>query len=223
MEYQMKLLVGEGESKLEIDALPQVMANASPVFRAMLQPDRFNEGQKLSTDKFCIISLPDDDPPTMEILCDILHLRTDKVPSKGMTADSLAAFAALVDKYDCALAIHPWPILWLADLKLSNDLLHNVDFMNEEELCTWTYISCHLGYKNLFRKCTSALIRGATDDSFRTGSFMSSCGELSEMIRSKIIFTTQLVTSFGNSHTQMLLKSPRNLAFARFTKYAVTW
>lgn len=40
MNHQMRLLVGEGDSRIEIDTVPQVMANASPVFRSMLQPDR---------------------------------------------------------------------------------------------------------------------------------------------------------------------------------------
>lgn len=175
----MKLVVGENDYNVKIDTVPQVMANASPVFRAMLQPERFVEGQKLMEQKPFTILLPDDEPLAMTILCDILHLRADKIPLKTMTSDLLAAFATLVDKYDCAIAIHPWPMLWLAGLKLSHNSLKEVEKMTIEELPQWIYISCHLGYSDMFRQCTSALIRKAPKFDSHGVLFLSSCGGLS--------------------------------------------
>jgi hypothetical protein len=201
MDCQMKLLVGDSDSRILIDTVPEVMANASPVFRTMLQPDRFLEGQKLLENKTFTVTLAEDDPSAMKILCDIVHLRNDQVPSKGMTTESLVVFATLVDKYDCAIAIHPWPMLWLADLKSSNHLLNDVKYMNEEELCTWIYISCHLGYGDLLRKCTSVLIQQTTDDTFQADSFLSSCVELTEMIRGMTLHAIHLPISDGNLHS----------------------
>jgi len=182
----MKLVVGEDDGKIDIDTVPQVMANASPVFRAILQPDRFIEGQKLIENKSFTISLPDDDPLAMKILCDILHLRADKVPLKGMTSKSMAAFATVVDKYDCAFAIHPWPMLWLADLKLTHHSLNDIEHMTVGELPQWIHISCHLGYSDLFRQCTSAIIRKAPKFDAQGGLFLPSCGRLSEMVQNAI-------------------------------------
>lgn len=100
MEWQLKLAVGlEG---VEIDTvLPQVMANASPVFRRMLQPDRFAEGQNLSKTETLVVRLPEDDVSAMTILCDIFHLRSSKVPVEDMTSNTMADIATLVDKRLC--------------------------------------------------------------------------------------------------------------------------
>jgi hypothetical protein len=97
MDYQMKLLVGEGDSRIEIDTVPQVMANASSVFRNMLKPDRFIEGHKLTKNQPFSVTLAEDDPSAMEILCDILHLRTDRVPLKNISTSLLASIATTVD------------------------------------------------------------------------------------------------------------------------------
>jgi hypothetical protein len=158
MDYQMKLFVGKSDSRIEIDTVPQVMATASPVFDRMLQPDRFLEGQKLLEKKPFTVSLVEDDPSAMKVICDILHYRADSVPVKEMTLTLLASIATVVDKYDCALAIQPWPKSWLSHM-LSLQPSHSFETMTAQELAMWIHISCHLGYEDQFRECTSSLIR----------------------------------------------------------------
>jgi hypothetical protein len=161
MNYQLKLLeVGEGESRLEIDTVPQVIATASSVFRSMLPPDILLESQKVIT-----LTLPEDDPSAMKVLCDALHFQSDKAPMKGMTPSLLASIATAVDKYDCARAIQLLPLkVWLSESLLSLQTPWNPgnpDFLRFPELTMWIYISWHFDYEDQFQACTSSLIRRA--------------------------------------------------------------
>ena len=164
MEWQLKLAVGpEG---VEIDTIPQVMANASPVFRRMLQPDRFAEGQNLSKAESLVVRLPEDDVSAMTILCDIFHLRSSKVPIKDVTSNTMADIATLVDKYDCAAAIQPWPRIWLAQV-LDGQELKSIENMRLWEVGKWIHISCHLGFAEQFNQLTSTFIRRASHKDFQ--------------------------------------------------------
>jgi hypothetical protein len=200
MEYQMKLLVGEDESRVEIDTVPQVMATASPVFRRMLQPDRFIEGRKLSENKAFTVPLPEDEPAAMKVLCDILHFRSDKVPMKDMTPTLLASIATIVDKYDCAIAIQPWPKLWLSPL-LSPLTPWNGETMPNQELTMWIHTTCHLGYEDQFRLCTSSLIRRASKSDLQGEKEIPGYGQLSEIVRSKLsIYSDGVPSDLHRSH-----------------------
>src|SRR5436305_9954599 len=108
MEFPMKLVVGQ--DGVEIDTIPEVMANASSSFRCMLQPSLFAEGHNGSRTEPFVIHL-EDDASAMRILCDIFHLRSNKTPIKDTTSDTMAHLATLVEKYDCAAAVQPWPKL----------------------------------------------------------------------------------------------------------------
>jgi hypothetical protein len=186
MIYQMKLVVGEGESKVEIETVPQVMATASPVFRSMLQPDRFFEGQKLLENKPLTVTLSEDDPAAMKLLCKILHFQADKVPVKKISLTLLASIATVVDKYDCAIAIQPWPKLWLTQL-LSLYKPWNVENMTLEELANWTHISYHLGYEDQFRECTSSLIRNLKISDIQGNQQIAGYEQLSPTVRGKLV------------------------------------
>lgn len=159
----MKLIVGQ--DGIEIETLPEVMANASSVFRCMLQPNRFAEGHGRSQTEPFVIPLKEDDASAMTILCDIFHLRSQKVPIKDMTPDTMADLATLVDKYDCAAAIQPWPKLWLNQVLGPTERL-DVGSMSLPEVGKWIYISCQLGFEEHFHQCTAALISRASLEDF---------------------------------------------------------
>jgi hypothetical protein len=170
MEYPMKLIVGR--DAVEIETVPEIMANASSVFRCMLQPNRFAEGYARSQAKPFVITLEADDPSAMRILCDIFHLRSDNVPIRDMTSDTMAELATLVDKYDCAAAIQPWPILWLRQVLGPRQHL-DVKSMNLQEVEKWIHISCQLGFEEHFRQCTAALISRVSREDFDQGDLLS--------------------------------------------------
>lgn len=98
---------------LRIRVSSHSLMQGSPVFKAMLGP-RFKEGNALATAKSAIeIPLLDDDTDAMTIVCSVLHLAYGKVPDT-LELEKLLKVAALVDKYDCAMAFRPSAYRWLA-------------------------------------------------------------------------------------------------------------
>jgi hypothetical protein len=182
MEFSMKLIVGQ--DGVEIETVPEVMANASSVFRCMLQPNRFAEGHGRSQAEPFVIPLEEDDASAMTILCDIFHLRSKKVPIKDMTSDTMADLATLVDKYDCAAAIQPWPKLWLNQVLGPGEYL-GVGTMSLPEVGKWIHISCQLGFEKHFRQCTAALISRASREDFAQGPLLLEYQKLSQTIQGR--------------------------------------
>ena len=197
MEWQLTLLVGEEGH--EIDTVPQVMANASPIFRGMLQPKGFVEGQDMSKTGSIVVRLPEDNVSAMTILCDIFHLRSGKIPIKDVTSDTMADIATLVDKYDCAAAIQPWPKLWLAQL-LDGPELKDTKGMSLGEVGKWVHISCHLGYDELFSQMTSTLIRRASHQDLCQGPLLLDYRKLSQIIQGRVsLLERSLLLTFAES------------------------
>ena len=182
MEFPMKLIVGQ--DGVEIETTPGVMANASSVFRCMLQPNRFAEGHGRSQTEPFVIPLEEDDLSAMRILCDIFHLRSNKIPVKDMTSDTMADLATLVDKYDCAAAIQPWPKLWLSQVLDPEECLH-AESMSLQEVGKWIHISCQLGFEKHFRQCTAALISRASLEDFTQGPLLLHYQKLSQTIQGR--------------------------------------
>lgn len=90
--------------------LSQILTLSSPVFKSMLGPS-FKEGHTLAAASTIELSLPEDDPRAMAILCHILHLRNHNV-SLYPSAKQVLDVAQLADKYDCTeaamLSAHCW-------------------------------------------------------------------------------------------------------------------
>jgi hypothetical protein len=182
MEFPMKLVVGQ--DGVEIETIPEVMANASSVFRCMLRPNRFVEGHGRSQTKPFVILLEEDDASAMKIICDIFHLRSNKIPIEDMTPDTMANLATLVDKYDCAATIQPWPKLWLSQVLGRRDHL-DVGSMSLPEVGKWIHISCQLGFKEHFRQCTAAFISRASREDFAQGPLLLDYRKLSQTIQGR--------------------------------------
>lgn len=70
----------------------------SPVFKAMLQGDRFKEGNELARTGRVEVPLFDDNIDALRIILDILHHRYNLVPPR-IDSQILMDIAAVVDKY----------------------------------------------------------------------------------------------------------------------------
>ncbi|KAH6674272.1 hypothetical protein B0J14DRAFT_653575 [Halenospora varia] len=92
----------------------KAMSIASPVFRAMLVPDRFEEGRALS-EGAAEIELPDDDPAAFTIIVFILHHRNRQVPKK-IELQTMGSLAIIVDKYQLLECMELYRDVWLPDL-----------------------------------------------------------------------------------------------------------
>lgn len=120
----------------------------------------------------------------MRLLCDILHLQSHKVISTAITPDLLDSIATLVDKYDFARAIHPWPQIWL-QLTHIQDQVTQSDRVSDQHLLKWTHICCHLGYSTYFEKITSELVARVCLDDFDDYLFDDSFAKLPAQIQGK--------------------------------------
>lgn len=88
------LLCGQSKVKLLVHSI--FLTNVSKVFRAMLGPN-FREGQPQTNGGPREIPLPEDDPFSMEIICNVAHSRS--VPDT-VSPSQLLAIAYTADKYD---------------------------------------------------------------------------------------------------------------------------
>lgn len=148
IDDQGDLILAADSQHLQVSS--NVMRLASPVFRAMIQPGRFLEGQThRDSAKPATVKLEDDDANALTVLCSILHFK--KVVFFADIAH-LAAFADLCDKYQCARAPLYHILHWLS-------LFNNTAKTNEERIqLLWvTYV---FGIKNEFRLVSCDLIRG---------------------------------------------------------------
>ncbi|KAK4541188.1 hypothetical protein LTR36_008262 [Oleoguttula mirabilis] len=92
---------------ISLRASRHVLAMTSPVFKAVLASQESNKpfgSLATSTASPLHSSHQADDGDTMLLLCNILHLRNDKLPSR-LPTESLYKLAVLAEKYKCAVAV----------------------------------------------------------------------------------------------------------------------
>ena len=94
-----------------------VLRLASPVFRAMLEPGRFLEGQTYrDSDDPLTVQLEDDDPIALTTLCKILHFKRVEL---SCNVKLLVTFAEVCDKYCCRTAVLFHVTTWLSEFEHS--------------------------------------------------------------------------------------------------------
>lgn len=110
IDNQGDVILVAGSRQLRVAS--KVLTLSSPVFRAMLEPGRFLEGQThRDSDNPAIVKLEEDDPEALTLLCDILHFKSVGIPSQiGL----LVAVTDICDKYQCAPAIKCHIACWLS-------------------------------------------------------------------------------------------------------------
>ncbi|TVY71521.1 hypothetical protein LSUE1_G005374 [Lachnellula suecica] len=104
------LIVGSAEPATRLLVSSKALSLSSPVFKAMFGP-RYKEGSDLNLNCPTEVSLPEDDPEAMTLLCNCLHFRTDHIP-RNIEFPLIKALAILCDKYDTGKAISAWSVLW---------------------------------------------------------------------------------------------------------------
>lgn len=87
---------------------------ASPTFRSMLGPN-FEEGQRLRIEGSTDIALGDDDPDAFEILLNIIHGLTRRVP-RNVSLDMLTKLAVLVNYYQMHEVVELFSDTWINTL-----------------------------------------------------------------------------------------------------------
>ena len=141
---------------------------ASPVFRAMLSPDRFKEGNTLASctknGEMYILALPDDDPDALTILCDIIHFNNFKVP-RDISTETLARLCILLDKYVCTLAAASWIDYWFSHMphglaagSSDKDGIQDVNPRAHLDDIMWMFISMVVGDRQKFQRFSASQI-----------------------------------------------------------------
>lgn len=139
------LLCGPNRVKLLVHSI--FLTNASEVFAAMLGSN-FREGQMPTNGGPREIPLPEDDPFAMQLICNVLHSRSEQLP-ETVSSKRLLALAYVADKYDLASTLKHATSCWMSSAQ-------NVPVIKELwELMTAAYI---LGIAEAFHKATAAIV-----------------------------------------------------------------
>lgn len=148
---------GEGEQspttskQIQMRASSKVLALVSPVFRVMLQTGGFLESVTLASEKQVEIALPEDDAAAFEIILNITHARTRRVPKK-VDLRMLTEITILIDKYQLHEAVEVFSDYWIADLRRH---IPTDDLMNEiPNLPSWLCVTWVLNQPQEFKNLT---------------------------------------------------------------------
>ncbi|KAF1844864.1 uncharacterized protein K460DRAFT_354734 [Cucurbitaria berberidis CBS 394.84] len=124
LEVEVEVIHKQGDVLLQLGKPEQpirkilvsstALSFASPVFAAMFD-GRFLEGESLSQNSPPTVSLPEDDPESIVIICKVIHIQTSKFATK-ITATALANVVIACHKYDCLDTMHAWGLVWIAAL-----------------------------------------------------------------------------------------------------------
>lgn len=103
-----------------------------------------------------ILNYTEDDPKSLEILLNTIHLRFNRVP-QVLTLEVLASMAVLTDKFRATSVVGPWMNRWVEALK---GTLHTDGSETE-----WIWISWEYGFEDIFdiayrRLCINMAIDG---------------------------------------------------------------
>lgn len=131
----------------------QDMMLSSPVFKAMLQHGTFKEGKALQTNGKAEIPLSDDDVEGWEIILNIIHGRSRKVPRQVNLLD-MTEISILVDKYQMTEAVEVFSDSWIEDLKI--DIPTE---LSQGGVFSWIGISWVFGKRVEFQKMTSLVLK----------------------------------------------------------------
>jgi BTB/POZ domain len=124
---------------------------ASPVFKRLLKGG-FAESQSLGSAGTAEITLPDDDPPALQILLNIIHGHTRKVP-RDIDFYTLTQIAILIDKYCLHEVAEVFTDMWFDELK------QHIPGSFSEELMPWVCVSWILHKPLYFKKTTEIAMR----------------------------------------------------------------
>jgi BTB/POZ domain len=124
----------------------------SPVFKRLLKGG-FAECHTLTSAGTAEISLPDDDPQAMQILLNIIHGHTRKVP-REIKFDTLTQISILIDKYCLHEVVEVFTDIWFDKLKCEIP-----EWFSEEKSMPWLCVSWVLRKADYFERITRVAMR----------------------------------------------------------------
>lgn len=142
------LVVGTKE-KTSLRVQSKILSVASKVFLTMFSQS-YMEGMGLaSASEPYSVSLPEDDPEGLTILCKLLHFQFSSFTSTP-TSEELMDLAVTAHKYDCVAALSCMSTKWLLD----TDFHMDEGFYPAEELLVASYLlKNHDSFKEVTKQC----------------------------------------------------------------------
>lgn len=135
------------------------MTLASPVFKAMLAPNVFQEGTILATTGKVTVPLPDDDIDAFTILLYIIHARNNLVPL-NVSVQQLTDITILVDKYLLHDAVCWFVDMWFKNLNNEGLCCSTSRVLSPRELTKWLWIAWVFQKKELYKDLTKLAVKG---------------------------------------------------------------
>ncbi|KAF5872370.1 uncharacterized protein Bfra_005729 [Botrytis fragariae] len=130
------------------------MSLASPVFKAIIKGES-HEDLVLRTTGKLELPLPDDDPPAMRILIDVIHGRMNSVPLK-IDLNLFTQIAILVDRYQCREAVRLLPAIW------KDELPSKFSEYAWDDIGRWICIAWQFELHDEFRRATQIVRESCT-------------------------------------------------------------
>ena len=137
-------------AKTTLRVSSKVLCLVSDVFCAMFLSENFVEGETLSKEGTCRVSLPTDDPKAMQAVCLILHHRPALI-DWDITINVLEDIAILADKYACAAALSLWAHAQMASV-MEEPIYHS------DENCSLLYIAYTLDLAAHFTEISKRMV-----------------------------------------------------------------
>ncbi|KXH60792.1 hypothetical protein CNYM01_04328 [Colletotrichum nymphaeae SA-01] len=106
------LILVVGPSRYEIRVYALILSNASPIFASKMSKADYSEDAVVSDPPR--LSLPDDDPKAMDIMCHIIHGNGLSAEMREIPPNLILTVAGLAAKYDCTLALTAAAEYWLS-------------------------------------------------------------------------------------------------------------
>ena len=141
----LTLAVHQGDDAKTFRVSSQVMRLASPVWRAMLDPER---GFKEALTRNEPITLHDDNIEAVFLVLLMSHLRFQHIPGT-LGFKQMVNLCMVCDKYDCVSILRPWLSRWISPL------LAHVNQVGYED---WVVIAWVVGDTETFKRVTDQLI-----------------------------------------------------------------
>lgn len=106
------LILVVGPSRYEVRVYSLILTNVSSIFASKISIENYSDNAVVSDHPR--LSLPDDDPKAMEIMCHILHGNSLNAEMGKIPPRLILVVAILAAKYDCTLALRAAAEYWLS-------------------------------------------------------------------------------------------------------------
>ncbi|KAL2006955.1 hypothetical protein VTN00DRAFT_8393 [Thermoascus crustaceus] len=133
----------------------KLLSMASPVFEKMFsETTNKDKRHEVSWSSLPTVTLEDDHPQAISLLCHILHYRRDVIRAV-VDLDLLVKFMQLSEKYDCIPVVRAQGIQWL---RYRWKILEEEEYPDGKDLCRTLLVAQYLNDRELLQAITAKIV-----------------------------------------------------------------